>query len=548
MRLCPICGEVYPETARRCRAHDEPLLAWREVEETPTGEHASGVVAGEIGDLTDPEVPAYAALTPPMDVVIVDPSLMERSAPRLRRVLGGRYRLGERIGIGGYGVVFDAFDERLAKRVAIKVLSPSVAQDPEVVRRFEREALAASRVRHEGIVDITDYAVEPAGTSYIVMEYLDGADLCEALATAGALAPARALAIAVQCASALTAAHAARILHRDLKPANIFLVRSASRPDLVKIIDFGIAKIIGGDGRYTSVTSASKVIGTPFYMAPEQGQGLEIDGRADVYALGVILFEMLTGERPFVGSSSIEILTNAATQPRIPPSRRRAELAAWRGIDELVLRAIARDRGARFASMRAFGDAIVACLAATDPARLPGLPAIDRELDGVRDDREAALASTGPSTIETSSGELTGARSFRTRSLPLALVATLAAAIAVLAILRADRAEDGIVPAAPRAIAPVRTLVPAPAPTPAITPPAPPPAVAPPSIVAPTPPASTVRMSSTPSGAAVISRRRGRQGTTPLDAVPARHPRASTPPPAARVETPAQPGLGIKDW
>jgi Protein kinase domain len=617
VRLCPICGEVYPDQADRCRAHDTPLRAWTEVDDAPTavrsevGGDSAFADTPQVGELTDPEVPLYAAPTPAGSVV-VDPSLVV-AAPRPPRILGDRYRLGAHIGIGGYGVVFDAHDQRLDKRVAIKILSPAVAEDAEILGRFKREAMAASRVRHECIVDVTDFDIEPAGTSFIVMELLDGSDLSEVIAAEGALAPERALAIAAQCASGLAAAHRERILHRDLKPANIFLVRSASRPDFVKIIDFGIAKITNADGDYSSVTSASKVVGTPFYMPPEQARGLPLDGRTDVYALGIILFEMLTGERPFTGASALEILTNAATRPRVAPSSLRPELAGTPGLDELVLGAIAIDRTRRFASMERFGAAILACLADISTTRVVGLPAIGpvdagagvaprRRVRRSRDGTER-VDPAKPSTLESSSGEVTGVRHARVRRRwPLVLgagaIVTAAAALWLVRGRGGDAATTGAPPPPPAAArpAPVAPAPVAPAPVaPAPVAPAPVPTpVAADAPATPAPvrlaltadagaarPAYTIRVTTTPSGATVASARGGALGVTPLDvtlgsdadadrltvrypgrvtrtvaidrtrdhrlqlSLHERHARAPHAHPAGESSTP---GLGIKDW
>jgi serine/threonine-protein kinase len=198
------------------------------------------------------------------------------------------------------------------------------------------------------------------------MEYLDGGDLFELLGKKPVLKPARALAIAAQCASGLAAAHRAGILHRDLKPANVFLVTHEWREDFVKILDFGISKLTRAAGNYSDLTSASKVVGTPCYMSPEQATGEKLDGRCDVYGVGVILFEMLTGRRPFTGKSTLDILTKHLEAPRVAPSSIRPELAAHAGLDELVLTALAPEPEDRYGSMEEFGEAIVECLQLID--------------------------------------------------------------------------------------------------------------------------------------------------------------------------------------
>ncbi|MCE9577545.1 MAG: serine/threonine protein kinase, partial [Deltaproteobacteria bacterium] len=373
MRVCPTCGEVYGDRAGRCRAHDVPLRDWANPAETDPGltTDVEGrraetpfelhVVAGEIANPTPRRRVSPLDATP---LVVVDDAVARRRTPSGDRILGGRYRLSKQIGVGGYGAVFAGTDDLTGDRVAIKVLSPAAAQSSEMITRFHREAIAASRVRHRNIVDVTDFDVDIDGTQFIVMEYLDGCDLAETLDQTPVLAPARALAIAARCARGLDAVHRVGILHRDLKPANVFLVGA----DAIKIIDFGISKLTRAAGDYTDVTSASKVVGTPCYMSPEQARGLELDARSDVYGLGIMLYEMLVGERPFTGRSPIEILAKHIDAPRVPPSSRRPELAACPGLDALVVTAVAVLPERRYRSMAAFGDAIVACLRAIDPA------------------------------------------------------------------------------------------------------------------------------------------------------------------------------------
>jgi eukaryotic-like serine/threonine-protein kinase len=284
------------------------------------------------------------------------------------RILGGRYRLGRQLGAGGYGAVYAAEDTISGERVAIKLLSPAASQSHELVIRFHREAIAASRIRHPHIVNVADFDVDEDDGHFIVMEHLDGRDLAQTLAEVRTLAPLRALTIAAQCARGLAAAHRVGVLHRDLKPGNVFLVRKDGGGESVKVIDFGISKLTQIAGDYTDVTSSSKVVGTPSYMSPEQARGAVLDARTDVYALGVMLFEMLVGERPFTGRSPIEIIGNHMSAPRVAPSALRPELADYPGLDDLVLRAIASAPDQRFASMASLADALVACIRTIAPA------------------------------------------------------------------------------------------------------------------------------------------------------------------------------------
>src|SRR3954469_23404027 len=224
----------------------------------------------------------------------------------------GNYRVSELIGEGGMGVVYLAEHPGIGRRAAIKILRPGLTDNAELTKRFFNEARAANAIRHAGIVEVLDCGTLPSGTAYIVMELLEGENLAARLRKAGQLPVADARRVAAQTASALAAAHAAGIVHRDLKPDNLYLVpdeRDASL-EMVKVLDFGIAKLGQDAGRTSSVrTRTGSVMGTPAYMSPEQCRGTrEIDPRTDIYALGVILFEMLCGRPPFVSEGFGEMV------------------------------------------------------------------------------------------------------------------------------------------------------------------------------------------------------------------------------------------------
>ncbi|MEO6950973.1 MAG: serine/threonine-protein kinase [Polyangia bacterium] len=275
--------------------------------------------------------------------------------PLLGQTLVGRYQLIRRVGEGGMGMVYEATQEALSRSVAVKVLRDKYADRSEVARRLVQEAKLASSIEHEHIVRIFDSGVTPDGRPFIVMEHLRGESLADRIRREGALPESLVLAIAEQAASALSAAHARAIVHRDIKPENVFLVDQGSddRPS-VKIVDFGISKSMSNDGADSSLrlTATGMVMGTPLYMSPEQARGDdELDERVDVWALGVILYEALTGEVPFRANNYLGVIAQVLSAELIPPRQLRPELSISAGMEQIVLHAMARDRTQRYASM-----------------------------------------------------------------------------------------------------------------------------------------------------------------------------------------------------
>jgi serine/threonine-protein kinase len=255
------------------------------------------------------------------------------------RVLAERYRVDRLLGSGGMGSVYLAEHVLMKKAVALKVLHRELTAFPEVVKRFEREAVAAARIDHPNVAAASDFGRLSDGSFYLVLEYVDGKCL-RTLIEEGPIERGRALAIARQIADALSAAHAADIVHRDLKPDNVMLVTQPDGRELVKVLDFGVAKVVsGGESGEADrqLTRVGAIVGTAGYMAPEQALGQAVDHRADLYAFGVVLYELVSGSRPYEAEDVTQILAKQLTDPPAPlPPGVEPELSA------LVFRLLAR--------------------------------------------------------------------------------------------------------------------------------------------------------------------------------------------------------------
>jgi eukaryotic-like serine/threonine-protein kinase len=285
-------------------------------------------------------------------------------------ILEGKYRIIRVIGEGGWGVVYEGENARTLKRVAIKVLRAHAGVTPEIRTRFEREAQAGGRIASDHIVQVFDLGNLPDGTHYMVMELLVGDDLGTRLRAAGQLEPVVAVKLFVQLLDGLGAAHRAGILHRDLKPENLFLVRTRTGEDFVKILDFGVSKF-SAPGMTATRTGA--VLGSPYYMAPEQARGLKnIDGRTDLYSVGAVLFECVTGRVPFDGENFNDLMFKIVLSPRPSPLYLRPDLDPT--LASIIVKSIAADPRERFASAEEFRATLVSWLE-SQGAREPRLSA-----------------------------------------------------------------------------------------------------------------------------------------------------------------------------
>ena len=315
-------------------------------------------------------------------MVLVEPADMERIGQTV-----GSYHVKRILGRGGMGTVYEGEHVYIGKRVALKILHARYAKYEDAVKRFLREARAASSISHPNIVDVTDFGPMPDGGVFFVMEYLEGTSLEDLIEKKGALELHRALNVANQMALALAAAHEKGIIHRDLKPDNIMLIRkpgrralvraltedrSSSNPqdyvieqedeyDFVKIFDFGIAKVLTPDQFSPKKTAQGAVFGTPEYMSPEAAKGREVDLRSDVYALGIILFDMIAGRPPFEAEAAADVLSMQIKTP--PPSPRHVapHLEITEATEKMLLRALAKDPAERHQSMDEFRTELQGC-------------------------------------------------------------------------------------------------------------------------------------------------------------------------------------------
>ena len=321
--------------------------------------------------------------------------------PRIGTLLAERYRIDALVGEGGMGKVYSAEHVLMRKRLAVKVLRRELTSVPEVVARFEREAMAAGNIEHPNVAGATDFGKLADGAVFLVLEFVSGHSLRDEIARAPFTVD-RALHVARQIASALSAAHAQGIVHRDLKPENVMLVEKGGDPDFVKVLDFGIAKVPLGDvtsagpKQGNPITKAGMVFGTPEYMAPEQALGQTVDGRADLYALGVILFEMLSGVRPFSSQSSVGILGQQLSKPTPTFAERAPDLLVPPAVEQIARKLLARDASQRYESASELARAIDALL-----APIPGHGVYRYTLaDGSRPSLNDDLESNQPTLVK----------------------------------------------------------------------------------------------------------------------------------------------------
>jgi serine/threonine-protein kinase len=408
----------------------------------------SGSLGGASGSGAHAAMPSGGALAAPPA-----PPSSSSIQKYVGQTIDGRYRLERVLGEGGMGVVYLGHHLLLSKVVAIKVLRSDLARDKELVTRFLNEAQAASRIGNPHIVDISDFGMLPEGGAYFAMEHLAGQSLGDMLDRHSTL-PLRMIAhIAKQVAEALGAAHAAGIVHRDLKPDNIMLVDRGGDPHFVKILDFGIAKV--ANTAHTKLTRAGSVFGTPQYMSPEQAGGLSVDHRSDIYALGVLMYEMCKGTPPFGGDNVMNILSHHMFHP--PPPMREARGDIPDAFEAVVLKCLAKKPEARYASMHD----LIADLTAVESG-LPSVAAHELLLDRQRFSASPDVPRAVTATVRTLPRIRDGKGAWVAGAVALTLLSALAVGLVVTKVRDRDKVAAVLSASTAPSAGPVQVLSPPP--------------------------------------------------------------------------------------
>lgn len=276
--------------------------------------------------------------------------------PLIGTMLAGNYEILEVLGQGGMGVVYRGKHSLMERIVAIKMLLSQLISDTNSVKRFQQESKAAARLKHPHIIDVYDFGISPAGQPYIVMEFLEGTPLSDLIKKEGQIGVERSIKLISQACDALDHAHKQGVVHRDLKPSNIVLTQYDEEKDYVKVVDFGVAKLIevGNNNEGQRLTQAGEVCGSPVYMSPEQCMGQDLDARSDIYSMGIVLYETLTGKLPILGKTMVDTMSKHISEPPVPFNQARPDLYIPERLEWVVMKAMAKDPAQRHQTMEEF--------------------------------------------------------------------------------------------------------------------------------------------------------------------------------------------------
>lgn len=269
----------------------------------------------------------------------------------IKKNLGDKYEVLSLVGRGGMGAVYKVRDKNLHKTFAIKVLNSNLVEDKSSVKRFEQEARAASHLTHPNLVAVYDFGMGGGGAPFLVMDYLDGTSLAELIGKEGFIDAPRALDIFIQVVEAVAHAHLKGVIHRDIKPNNIIVTRAENGTDFVKLIDFGIAKVLPSEARATqNLTQTGEIFGSPLYMSPEQCQGQKLDARSDIYGIGCVMYEALTGRPPFEGDNPIQTILKHINESPVPINTLKQDYQIPKDLERLILRCLEKEPADRYQS------------------------------------------------------------------------------------------------------------------------------------------------------------------------------------------------------